>query len=113
MLIYLYLKQVILPSEELNSSKKANPHPPAVARLMLFSLFLWFLSERRAGGECSAGREEEHMVLVLLCSHMLPGLGGGGMGASQGVSLLQYIPRSVGLVPVLVFVCSVLCSPSV
>lgn len=39
------------------------------------------------------------MVLVLLCSHMLPGLGGGGMGASQGVSLLQYIPRFVGLVP--------------
>lgn len=66
---------------------------------MLFSLFLWFLSERRAGGKCSAGREEEHMVLVLLCSHMLPGLGGGGMGASQGVSLLQYIPRFVGLVP--------------
>lgn len=60
---------------------------------------LWFLSERRAGSECNAGKEEEHMVLVLLCSHMLPGLGGGGVGASQGVSSLQYIPWSVGLVP--------------
>lgn len=60
---------------------------------------LWFLSERRAGSECNAGKEEEHVVLVLLCSYMLPALGGGGMGASQGVSLLQYIPRSVGLVP--------------
>lgn len=39
------------------------------------------------------------MLLFQLCSHMLPGLGGGGTGASQGVSSLQYIPRSVGLVP--------------
>lgn len=48
------------------------------------------------------GRRKSTWCLFLLCSHMLPGLGGGGMGASQGVSLLQYIARSVGLVPVLV-----------
>lgn len=39
------------------------------------------------------------MVLFQLCSLMLPGLGAGGAGASQGVSSLQCIPRSVGLVP--------------
>lgn len=63
---------------------------------MLFSLFLWCVPLVPLWeSECNAGKGGEHVVLSQLCSHMLPGLGGGGMGASQGVSSLQCIPSSV------------------
>jgi len=74
-----------MPSERLNWNK--SPHSSAfsfgsfdafgfLVAVRACGALQGFVSERRAGSECNAGKEEERLVLDLLCSHMCARAGG-------------------------------------